>query len=289
MFKMGLISWMAFLMCCFGCQSKNETVAKNDETRMSVNINVNGNHISDRFLPPNGYTLMNHTSGFSQFLSNIELMPDGNKVLLYDGSLKRNQHAHAAILNIPVGNKDLQQCADAIMRLRAEYLYQKEAYNPLKFNFTNGFTCDYMHWKDGYRVQINGNHCSWQKTAEPSTSRESFEKYLELVFSYAGTLSLEKELLPTTIKDIQPGDVFIHGGSPGHAVIVVQVAQDSITHEKIFMLAQSYMPAQQIHILKNPNNTDVSPWYQMPKGDILETPEWTFEITELKKFADLDR
>ena len=55
---------------------------------------------------------------------------------------------------------------------------------------------------------------------------------------------------------LQPGDVFIKGGSPGHAVIVVDVAIYTQTGKKVFLLAQSYMPAQQIHILVNPATVD---------------------------------
>ena len=58
------------------------------------------------------------------------------------------------------------------------------------------------------------------------------------------------------VEDIEIGDVFIQTGNPyGHAIIIVDVAINK-NKEKIFMLAQSYMPAQEIHILKNPNNNN---------------------------------
>ncbi len=76
------------------------------------------------------------------------------------------------------------------------------------------------------------------------------------------------------------GDVFIQGGSPGHAVIVVDLVVNSTTGEKRFLLAQSYMPAQDIHVLKNPNSTDS--WYSM--SEVIETPEWTFRSSDLKRF-----
>ena len=85
---------------------------------------------------------------------------------------------------------------------------------------------------------------------------------------------------------LQPGDVFIKGGSPGHAVIVVDVAIYTQTGKKVFLLAQSYMPAQQIHILVNPANRGLSPWYELSDNDEgkLYTPEWVFEKKDLKRF-----
>lgn len=47
---------------------------------------------------------------------------------------------------------------------------------------------------------------------------------------------------------------------------------------------QSYMPAQDMHILRNPLNADLSPWYAEDFGEVLQTPEWTFDASDLKRF-----
>lgn len=51
------------------------------------------------------------------------------------------------------------------------------------------------------------------------------------------------------------------------------------------MLAQSYMPAQQIQVLKNVEDPDLSPWYEVKaiKGN-LYTPEYTFDRSSLMRF-----
>ncbi len=55
------------------------------------------------------------------------------------------------------------------------------------------------------------------------------------------------------------------------------------TKEKIFLLAQSYMPAQEIQILESTEN--VNPWYRLPGGGgELVTPEWIFPPGSLKRF-----
>ncbi len=67
-------------------------------------------------------------------------------------------------------------------------------------------------------------------------------------------------------------------------LIVVDVAI-SEPGERIFLLAQSYMPAQEIHILKNPNDSTLGPWYSTHlKDGVLATPEWTFSISDLNRF-----
>jgi hypothetical protein len=127
---------------------------------------------------------------------------------------------------------------------------------------------------------------TWQKNGSPDNSYSSFRSYLEKVFTYAGTLSLSKEMKEINIKNVMHGDVFVQGGSPGHAVMVVDVAENKKTGERIFMLAQSYMPAQEIHVLKNINESSRSPWYKVDETKGLETPEWYFEPSSLKRFID---
>ncbi len=46
---------------------------------------------------------------------------------------------------------------------------------------------------------------------------------MDFVFAYAGTYSLERELITADVDDIRTGDVFIKGGFPGHAVLVTDV------------------------------------------------------------------
>jgi hypothetical protein len=39
-----------------------------------------------------------------------------------------------------------------------------------------------------------------------------------------------------------------------------------------------------MHILRNPNDAKLSPWYPVDFGDTLRTPEWTFRRTDLKRW-----
>jgi hypothetical protein len=205
---------------------------------------------------------------YADYLRNMELKTEDNIVYLYDGKKKWNQNAQFAVLKIDRGTRDLQQCADAVMRLRAEYLYEQKKYKEIHFNFLSD-------GKPRYFTNYAGNDLSYKK----------FRKYMDYIFSYANTSSLKDELNRVeNPEDIQIGDVFIQKGRPyGHAVTVMDMAKNN-EGKIIFMLSQSYMPAQDIHILKNPKNKYISPWYLLKSEEEIITPEWDFSYNDLMRF-----
>jgi hypothetical protein len=174
-----------------------------------------------------------------------------------------------------------------VIRLRAEYLYSQAKYEDIHFNFTSGDEAAYLKWAEGYRPVVHGNNVSWVRSAGRDSSHRAFREYLNSVFTYAGSYSLSLELMPVEdVEDIAIGDVFILGSFPGHAVVVVDVAVDPTSEEKVFLLAQSYMPAQDIHLLKNPADEALSPWYTTGFGNILRTPEWIFRPSHLMRWDE---
>ncbi len=249
-------------------------------------INPNGQTVQERIRVPDGFERINvENNSFGEYLRALPLKPHGTKIRLYNGEVTK-KNVHVAVLDIDIGNRDLQQCADAVIRLRAEYLYSQGLYKRIHFNFTNGFKADYWKWMDGNRIVVKGNNTFWVKNTNYSKEYNSFRKYLDVVFAYAGTLSLSNEMKIEPIENMQIGDVFLKGATPGHAVIVLDMAENKKTGEKIFLTAQSYMPAQSIHILKNPVNETLSPWYSTNFGDTLKTPEWDFDKNQLMRFEN---
>ncbi len=282
---MKLLLLFSFFVSACEINPKQVFTSNTEEGKFKL-VSEKGNILSERILTPAGYERMQESSHtFGSFLRKLPVKPHNTSVRLFNGQLKNNQAAHAAILDVTVGKHDLQQCADAVMRLRADYLMQERKYDDISFNFTNGFKASYSQWRNGKIIQVNGNNCTWVNSSYANASAESYNMYLQKVFSYAGSLSLSRQLNDVTdINEILAGDVWIRGGSPGHAVIVMDVAIDK-SGKKVFLIAQSYMPAQDIHILNNPANRDISPWYAVDEIEtILETPEYTFDKHELKRW-----
>ncbi len=248
-------------------------------------IDPAGMTVEARFRPPAGHVRQAALEdSFAAYLRKLPLKPHGAQVTLYDGRLKPNPGVYAAVVDLPIGRRDLHQCADAVMRLRADYLYAQRRYDEIRFRFTSGFLADYSRWRHGERIVVSGNSSRWVSTGTPGDNPRSFWRYLETVFAYAGTVSLARELQGVPGDDPEIGDVFIQPGRPGHAVIVVDRAIDSASGRKAFLLAQSYMPAQELQVLHNPNDSRLSPWYAAGFGDTLVTPEWTFSAANRKRF-----
>ncbi len=273
------------LICCGQVTNHNLEIVQTVDAAKSNRINDEGTTLEKRFNTPPEFTrnpVDKHS--FAYYLRNLPLKPAGTKVRYYNGDIKE-QPVYDAVVDMEISDKDLQQCADAVMRLRGEYLFAEKRYDKISFTLTNGFKVDYSEWMKGNRIVVNGNKTTWKKSAEPSNTYKDFRNYMEFIFMYAGTLSLSRSLKIKSIKDISIGDVFIYGGSPGHAVIVVDVAENK-TGEKVFMLAQSYMPAQETQILKNMNDEKISPWYSANPQGTLQTPQWDFGVGQLKMWVE---
>ncbi|GAA4350063.1 DUF4846 domain-containing protein [Hymenobacter saemangeumensis] len=249
-----------------------------------------GLSVATRFPAPAGTQRVPVPAGsWGEWLRWLPLLPAGTPARHYDGSAKNRQDVVAAVVNIDIGKLDLQQCADAVIRLRAEYLFAQDP-NKIHFHLTTGYDFWFSDYVGGKTFKVRGEEVTPAPKAVEKPTHEALGRYLIPTFGYAGTLSLSRELRPVPLAGIQPGDVLIHGGAPGHAVLVVDVAENPKTKQKYMLLAQSYMPAQNIHVLKNLYAEEPAlrngAWFAVP--DVTDgqvgTPEWTFGTNELARF-----
>lgn len=128
--------------------------AKTESSSTISLIDASGMTLESRIHTPDGYTRTNEADGsLAAFLRNYAMEPDQSSVLLYDGSKKRNQKAHVAVFDLPLEHEDLQQCADSVIRVYAEYFWSTKQYDRIAFHFTNGFDAQYTKWADGYRIR----------------------------------------------------------------------------------------------------------------------------------------
>lgn len=259
--------WVS-LMVLLCCNYTEKHTIKTSVPNLYSNTLIDSNQmiLANRFHCPDSFKrIVYDTNSFEYYLSHLPLKSMNEKVHYYDGTIKEKSNVYSSVVDLSISPRDLQQCADAVMRLRGEYLYQTKQYSKISF-----------------RLLKDGQMYSYLKYAANDYSYKKFLKYMDYVFTYANTSSLYDMMHAVKYEDIKIGDVFVVKGNPyGHAVIVVDMCFDS-RGNKQFMLAQSYMPAQEIQILQCPYTQ--STWYSMVKNSSFTTPEWTFDTINLRRW-----
>jgi hypothetical protein len=239
-----------------------------------------------RILPPEGYERIPAANdSFLAFMRRQPLYKNGASKCSYRGSVIGRGHA-AAVYTLPIGREGYQECADSIIRLWSEYFFTTGQTERIAFSLTNGYKTDYESWRSGKRVLAFGNVAWGMKLAGYDDSVQQFHNYLMAVMHYAGTRSLEAESKPVSVQDARAGDILVNGGSPGHAVVIVDEAINE-AGERCFLLAQGHMPAQSCHILTGAGAAQ-NPWYtaEQLSGDSIPVSSYPFTGEALRRWKE---
>ena len=247
-------------------------------------VNKDSLTIQTRVNAPNGYKCVVYSeTSFEDYRRTYKLKPFRSKIINYDNTEYFWQGGHIGILEIPVPKNGLLQCADALLRIRSEYLWDNNRKAEIGFNFTSGHYCSWIKYAEGYRPKINGNKVTFSKTASANHSKNNFYKYLNLIYMYSGTLSLYNELESIDAKDLKIRDILIKGGSPGHIVMIAdEVVNDN--GEKLYLLFQGNTPAQSVHLVKNLEDKSITPWYQLENDAVIPVSNYTFSRAKFVRF-----
>lgn len=98
-------------------------------------VNKEGNTIEERFPVPEGYERVPVAEGsFAEYLRKFQLKTYGTPAYTFEG-IANEEASVVGVFNQQITPRDLQQCADAIMRLWAEYLFSKGEYDKISFVF----------------------------------------------------------------------------------------------------------------------------------------------------------
>lgn len=213
----------------------------------------------------------------------LQTLPVKNGLIAdYAGNPVSNPGKAFEIIDYDIGKRDLQQCADAIMRLRAEYLFMQKRFSEIEFHFTSGHLFTFLAYCNGSRPVVAGNQVKFiQQGQIIKPSHTALRNYLDIVYAYAGTISLAKELKKANRLSV--GTVIIKAGSPGHCAIIIDEAVTS-TGEKVYKLAEGYTPAQSIYVLRNIREPEMGAWHTIHEGKEIETASYYFDSYQLGVF-----
>jgi hypothetical protein len=228
--------------------------------------------VHEAFPPPPGAHRLEE-SAFGAWLGELPLLPKGAPVVTWDG--REVAMPAARVVDLPLPDRDVQQCADSILRLRATW--ERSFGRSPAFHYTSGDLSSWASWAAGTRPRVGKKVTFEPHAAAPDASDASFEAWLLDLFTYAGTRSLPLDTVP----EVEPhaGDVVVSPGSPGHAVILLDVATDG-THTWV-LAGQGYMPAMSFHVVSGP----AGGWYPVA-GDTLPTAPIPLPWSGLRRWRD---
>lgn len=252
-------------------------------------VDSSGIQIGQRFRTPEGYERVPTEEGsFGAYLRKTPLRPADAQVYFYMGNVKYLQNVYAGVIAYDITSNALTG-VDCISWFHSEYMFRKGEFEKMVYPLSSGFEMDFSKWAQGYRTYMKDNEIFYQENREkPDSSYAALRNFQQFVWSYADNKSVKSLLERQDVGDLGFGTVFVSDEKWGHGVIVVDVAEDPETGDRVFLLAQSFMPAQEMQVLQNPIRRELSPWYSVSDIDsLLVTPEWTFQAGDCYQFKDL--
>lgn len=240
--------------------------------------------LSTRYPVPDGYARVDvDPASFAAWLRGLPVRIDRRAV--HDHRGRRTGGDSAGVIALDVGDKDLQQCADTLLRLHGEWLWSRGRSGEIAYHFTSGDRSSFADWVDGRRLKIEGPKVVPVEVDPVAHDRAALHAWFEQLFMYAGTRSLVLDTDPVGLdRPIAAGDLLLRPGSPGHVVMVLDVAEGR-DGEQIAVIGQGSMPAQEFHVIPGPI---AGAWFRFPAGEDIEVdvPGWgALPRSSLRRFA----
>ncbi|MDR0582606.1 MAG: DUF4846 domain-containing protein [Prevotellaceae bacterium] len=235
-----------------------------------------------RFGVPSGYYRTDTAPAtFAFFLQHLPLLPPKTPVKFYDGVPNTTSHP-AAVIDMDTGDKNLQQNAQTVIRLWAEYLFEQQRFPDIHFHINNGELIPYEQWAQGMKLVIN-RKTYWTKTPSNPRLYQTFRRYLNFIFTNSDFQTLSQDLQPSAATTVAPGDILISGDE---VVMILDVAVHQETGEVVVLLVSGGNPAQSIQVLQNTGeNKTAGAWFPVNNG-VLVIDNKSYSTAQRYRFSN---
>jgi len=253
-------------LCCFLIFNISLVFGQNDLfiSPETYNLRVYPT-IEKAFSVPAGYKRTGvKQNSFAAYIRNLPVLKDSIDVLDFRKRIwkKSEDSTLAAVVPVNILGQRLWQCMDILIRFHIDYLFKNRS-AWINYPLPDGTMLSWYEWKDGIRPVFRGMHFSKLLKAKKDDSHSNFNKYLNTIFEYSGTQSFWHYYPDIDLKDIQPADFIVKKGRNGHAVLIVDIAENQ-SGEKVALIGQGDTPACQFYLLKQ---SDGNPWFPIdPKS-----------------------
>jgi hypothetical protein len=242
--------------------------------------------LQSRFAAPPGYRRVAVAPGsFAEWLRGLPLAAPGTPVVDNSGStvFKGDDDYVAAVLALDVGAGDLQQSADAVIRLNAEWLWASNKPDAISYRSASKLDMPFSRWVKGQRLIASGPNVFWVVKGKPRPATyEDFRAYIDAVMLWTNNVALAARATPVADpKQLVAGDFFLQPRGKGHAIIVLDVAEKP-TGERVALLGRALQsPAQSVHVIRPGRETA---WFSLrPPSPVVTPRSEQFSWDELER------
>jgi hypothetical protein len=217
--------------------------------------------IEETFSPPQGFTRVQvKQNSFAAYLRSLPVLKDSFNVMDFKDRVwkKKTDSSVSAVVPVNISGKRLWQCMDILLGLHANYLRQTK-HTDVTYPLPDGTQLSWLEWQKGIRPVFKGMGFSKILKSKEDSSQKNFTRYLNAIFEYSGTQSFWHYYPDVDLKDIQPADFIVKKGKKGHAVLIVDMAENT-NGEKLALIGQGDTPACQFYLLKQ---KDGNPWFKI--------------------------
>jgi hypothetical protein len=217
------------------------------------------------------------------------MAPANTAVTRFDGSVAHpaDDEYVAGVIAIDLGSADLQQSADVVIRLHAEWLWSLGKKDAISYPGGPKLMMPLSRWEKGQRVIADGPNAFWVVQSKPAAADYAeFRRYLDVVFNWANSASLARRTEPVEPRALLPGDFFLHTKPPGHVAIVLDVAEKP-SGERLALLGQALSPTESVHVIRPGRATA---WFSLRPGhSVVTARSAAFGWDELRRLKMLEK
>lgn len=259
------------------------------QNKSLLNLNDEGTVIKDRVEVPDGYIRPPFPeSSFQNFLRSMPMKKAGAKVMKYDGYNKFfDCYAAVVDMDFPM-ESDVIHSEHTIQLIRSLYFYKTEKYDLMRFSYDDNRNMDFFEYGSGIRFVWQDSIYVKEEIASEDFSINAFNNYLGDLYGESTTRGLKADTREIEFGEMSVGDLLLQPGnqhSKGHTVMVMDMAIDPLTGERLVLFGQGFEPTQDFHIIDNPYEEDISPWYRVDEdAHFFSTIQWTFRKKHCRRF-----
>ncbi|MDR3350383.1 MAG: DUF4846 domain-containing protein [Prevotellaceae bacterium] len=247
-------------------------------------VHPEGKTVVARFGVPSGYQRTDSLpASFAFFLQHLPLLPPKTPVKFYDGAPNVSCRP-AAVIDMEIGDKNLQQNIQTMIRLWAEYLFEQQRFSDIFFHINNGQVIPYEQWTQGMKLVIN-RKTYWTKTPSNPKQYQTFRRYLNFIFTNSDFHTLLQDVQLSAGVHITPGDILtFDNGADTYVVMVLDAAVHRETGDMLVLLVSGGNPAQSVQVLQNTDEDSATGvWFPLKNG-VLTVGEMAFSVKQRYRF-----